>query len=279
MRVTLLGTGDAVGVPAPLCDCRYCEESPRRRRPGLLIETGEATVVLDASPGIKEQLRTTGTTTVDAFFVTHHHFDHVGGLRELRHAAMGFDEHVGIEGDYLPSDAFDESEKPEDPEFRVYLTETALDHLETATPHVAESLDVRTLDRSEDVAVDDLCVRPFPVEHGRPQFDTLGFAVYQEDRKLVYAPDMWEFADAAEFERAQAYEDAELLFAEGSALFRAFGHGKETDLRASLADADADRTVLLNLNEHLQRMTTDELRAVAEEAGYEIGSDFAEYEL
>jgi hypothetical protein len=68
-------------------------------------------------------------------------------------------------------------------------------------------------------------------------------------------------------------------FAEGSALLRAFGHGGEADLRASLADADADRTILLNLNEHLQRMTTDEMRAVAEEAGYELGADLTEYDL
>ena len=114
---------------------------------------------------------------------------------------------------------------------------------------------------------------PFPVEHARPPFDTLGFAVYHDGAKVVYAPDMWEFIDDTE------YENADLLFVEGAALFRAFGHGKEADLREALADADADRTVLINVNEHLQRMTTDELRRIAERDSYEPGSDFAEYQL
>ena len=32
------------------------------------------------------------------------------------------------------------------------------------------------------------------------------------------------------------------------------------------------------MNEYLQRMTTDELRRIAERDGYELGSDFAEYQ-
>ncbi|WP_336350819.1 hypothetical protein [Halorubellus litoreus] len=40
---------------------------------------------------------------------------------------------------------------------------------------------------------------------------------------------------------------------------------------------DADWTVLLNLNEHLQRTTTTELREAAADEGYELGVDFAAY--
>lgn len=271
MRVTLLGSGEAVGLPAPLCGCTYCKESPRRRRPGLVVETDDATVVLDVPPDIKEQLHTTNTTDVDAFFVTHHHFDHVGGLHELSHAAMGFDEHVGIEGGYLDADTFTPAEKPNDPEFVVFLSETGLTFVEDSMPHLLDTIDFRTVDHGEPIELGDIGVVPFPVEHSRPPHDTLGFAVYHEGTKVVYAPDMWEFMNNRE------YANADLLFVEGAALFRAFGHGEEADLRAALADADADRTVLLNLNEHLQRMTTTELREAATDMGYELGSDFAEY--
>lgn len=70
-----------------------------------------------------------------------------------------------------------------------------------------------------------------------------------------------------------------LLFVEGAALFRTYGHGDEADLREALADADAERTILLNLSEHLQRMTTDALRRVAERDGYELGADLATYNV
>ncbi|SDQ25887.1 Phosphoribosyl 1,2-cyclic phosphodiesterase [Halopelagius longus] len=275
MKVTLLGSGEAVGVPAPLCECRYCDESPTRRRPGLLVESEQATVVLDVSPDIKDQLHATNTTNVDAFFVTHNHFDHVGGMNELHHAAMTFDEHVGIEGGYLDSETFTDSEKPDDPTFAVYFSERGLDIFESSSAHLVDSLELRTMEHGESVEVGDIRVVPFPVRHARPAFDTLGFAVYHEGAKVVYAPDMWEFADDKE------HEGADVLFAEGAALFRTFGHGAESDLRSALRSADADQTVLLNLNEHLQRMTTDELRDALGEMDVdgELGEDFATYRL
>jgi phosphoribosyl 1,2-cyclic phosphate phosphodiesterase len=275
MDVTLLGSGEALGIPAPLCDCEYCTESDPRRRPGLLVEGDEATVLLDAGPDLRDQLAAVGQPDVDAVLVTHHHFDHVAGLKELNHAAMPFDEHM-LNDEELPDD-----DRPREPDFEVYLTATARLHLDYQQHHLAERLAPGSLPHGEPVAVGDLAVVPFPVDHARPAFDTVGFAVHEGspdgDPAVVYAPDMWGFLPGEPAGRA--CEGADLLVAEGSALLGVESHGPHDDLADALAAADADRTVLVNASEHLARAHTGELRDRAVAHGYELGADLARYEV
>lgn len=226
MNVSLLGTGEALGVPAPLCDCEYCTESAPRRRPGLLVEGVDGTVVLDAGPDLTDQLAAAGRPAVDAFLVTHHHFDHVAGLKELNHAAMPFAEHM-LNDDELPV-----GDRPPEPTFEVYLTETAQLHASYRSRGTYERLDPGLLEHGEPVAVGDLSVTPFPVDHARPGFDTVGFAVDDGDGRVVYAPDMWGFLQAEPAGRT--FEDADLLVAEGAALLGVESHGRAGDLAAAL---------------------------------------------
>ena len=269
MDATLLGSGDALGVPAPLCDCEYCQRSDERRRPGLLVETDAATVLLDVGPDLRQQLHATDTTSVDACFLTHHHWDHVAGLGELDHATMPFDDHVLNPGEFAAD------ERPADTETTLHLTPTAALHFQYANAHLADRFDPALLAHGDPVSVGDLTVVPFPVDHARPLFDTLGFAVRHNDATVVYAPDLQAFLP--DWDGGRAYEDADLLFAEGAALFRAETHGRREDLRAALDAADADRTVLVNVNEHLQRAHTAELEALVADLGYELGADFETY--
>lgn len=271
MEVTLLGSGDALGVPAPLCDCEYCTGSKRRRRPALLVEGETGTVVLDAGPDLKAQLAAVGQPDVDAFLVTHHHFDHVAGLAELNHAAMSVGDHL------LGDEPFPDGDRPPAPAFEVYLTATARRHLDDQRGHVRERLDPATLEHGDPVTVGDLAVTPFPVDHARPTFDTVGFAVADGDATVVYAPDLRRFLP--DEPAGRAYEDADLLVAEGSALLGVESHGETADLARALAAADADRTVLVNASEHLARAHTKALESRAAEYGYELGADLTSYEV
>jgi ribonuclease BN (tRNA processing enzyme) len=76
MQITLLGTGG----PRP---------DPARQGPATLIEASRLSLLFDAGRGVATQLAKAGINVrdLDAVFVTHHHFDHIGGLGDLIMAA------------------------------------------------------------------------------------------------------------------------------------------------------------------------------------------------
>ena len=87
LHVTLLGTGTSTGVPVIGCTCRVCRSAdPRdqRTRCSCYIEAGGVHLVIDTGPDFRQQALREGLSRVDAVLFTHHHFDHVVGLDDLR---------------------------------------------------------------------------------------------------------------------------------------------------------------------------------------------------
>lgn len=87
IEVTLLGTGTSTGVPVIGCDCRVCtSDDPRDRRTrcACRIEANGVTIVIDTGPDFRRQALRTGMRHVDAVLFTHHHFDHIVGVDDLR---------------------------------------------------------------------------------------------------------------------------------------------------------------------------------------------------
>lgn len=267
MDVTLLGTGDATAVPAPLCDCAYCVASDRRRHPAVLVETGEATLLLDVGPDVQEQLHETGVRDVDAAFLTHAHGDHAAGLPALAQAAKWDADHLDAVDDLDPTgEAFD-------PGYPVYLTDTARDHVTERYHGLDARLRLAAIADGETVTVGDATVTAVPVAHHRPTFRTLGYLVAADGGTVLYAPDMRRWADGP------PDADVDLLVCEGAAVLGQPVHGPADELRAAIEAVDADRTVLVNVNEHLQRAHTDACRERARAAGYELGADFDTVEV
>jgi phosphoribosyl 1,2-cyclic phosphate phosphodiesterase len=87
MKVTLLGTGDAIGTPKIGCSCNQCMEAQKtgaeRLRTSLLIETSGHHVLIDSSPDLRQQLITYGSPYIDAVLWTHGHYDHFMGFGEF----------------------------------------------------------------------------------------------------------------------------------------------------------------------------------------------------
>lgn len=87
MRVTLLGTGTSGGVPSVGCHCEVCSSTdPRdhRLRCVAMVETENTRLLIDCGPDIRQQLMPFPFEKIDGVLLTHEHYDHVGGLDDLR---------------------------------------------------------------------------------------------------------------------------------------------------------------------------------------------------
>ncbi|NDV65770.1 MBL fold metallo-hydrolase [Bacteroides sp. 224] len=87
MKIKILGSGTSTGVPEIGCTCPVCtSDNPydKRLRASALIQTDDVTLLMDCGPDFREQMLHTPFGKIDAVLVTHEHYDHVGGLDDLR---------------------------------------------------------------------------------------------------------------------------------------------------------------------------------------------------
>ncbi|MSO65447.1 MAG: MBL fold metallo-hydrolase [Alphaproteobacteria bacterium] len=87
MRVTVLGSGTAGGTPRIGNDwgaCDPAEPRNRRRRASILVEQRGTTLLVDASPDLRQQALDAGIERLDAVLLTHGHADHCHGIDDLR---------------------------------------------------------------------------------------------------------------------------------------------------------------------------------------------------
>lgn len=86
-RLTFLGTGTSTGVPEIGCLCPTCQSTdPRdhRYRTSALVEIAGKTILFDCTPDFRSQMLAISANRLDAIFLTHEHYDHVGGLDDTR---------------------------------------------------------------------------------------------------------------------------------------------------------------------------------------------------
>ncbi len=87
MKLTFLGTGTSTGNPALLCSCATClSKDPKdiRLRSSVLIEDQDTSLLIDCGPDFRLQALRANIRHINAVLITHEHYDHMGGLDDLR---------------------------------------------------------------------------------------------------------------------------------------------------------------------------------------------------
>jgi len=87
MKVTILGSGGAAGVPSISIGWGRCDPNNprnRRRRPSIMVEQGETRLLVDTSPDLRAQLLDAEVKRLDGVLYTHDHADHLHGIDDLR---------------------------------------------------------------------------------------------------------------------------------------------------------------------------------------------------
>lgn len=87
VKLRFLGTGTSTGVPEIGCGCEVCNSTDfhdHRLRTSALVSIGNTNILIDCGPDFRQQIIDAGAPHINALMVTHHHYDHLGGIDDLR---------------------------------------------------------------------------------------------------------------------------------------------------------------------------------------------------
>ncbi len=162
IQLKFLGTGTSTGVPAMRCRCAVCQsKDPRdkRMRASALIREGDSGpwILIDCGPDLRMQLLREDSPDLAATVLTHTHYDHVGGIDDLRPYAFAMPDH----------------------HFPVYCREDVARDLRSRVPYCFEkhpypgvpTFDIHIIDPEKDFFVPvghkKVRITPLPVLHGK----------------------------------------------------------------------------------------------------------------
>ena len=224
----MLGSGTSKGVPEVGCMCPVCTSSDihdKRRRCSALLHVKGMNILIDPSPDFRQQALDAGIRSLDAVLITHSHFDHIGGLEDLR-PIIG-EHQVPI---YVREDV------AEDLRRRLYY----LFREDAPLYPGAAPLDLHVIDDTP-FSINGLTVEPINVLHGKkPIFGyRIGDFAYITDAKKI------------EEEERDKLRDLKLLIVNALRLTDHFAHFTLDEALELIRDVKPERAVLTHFNHEI----------------------------
>ena len=168
MELIFLGTGAGAGVPAFYCRCKVCNEArnnPRlkRTRSAIMLD-GKEKILLDAPVELAEQLLHTGIERIDYLFLTHWHYDHVGGLGDIELYAWLHRKKL------LPA----------------FMSQETWEQIQNIDNWLTYYLEVQIIEIGNVIKLGEVCITALEATHAP---GTLGFLIEHDGELTAYFPD------------------------------------------------------------------------------------------
>ena len=234
MKLTILGSGGAIPIPRPFCQCEICTKARKfgapykRNSSSLFIQ--DINTLIDCGEDIGNSLNKNSVENIDNLFITHWHPDHTFGLRSVLESNFNFktnkaDRTTNV---YIPKKVFETLKK------KFPVIEYYFDVQKTGILHLVEDEDK--------IEIGNFFITV--VGYKGKESETYAFLIEKDNKKVLYAS-----CDTIGFDNYKNYKNLDLLINECGLFSDISSEISFNDLMNRINEIKPKKTILTHIEE------------------------------